>query len=91
MHRKRHSPIQISQKIKEIEVELSKGVNRAEIAARIGVSEQTVIRWMDDYGAKGTTTLRLKNVESENRRLRRALSELELEKQALTEAIRGNY
>jgi transposase len=91
MQRKRHSPVQISRKIKEIEIELAKGVNRAEIAAKIGVSEQTVIRWINDYGAKESPALRLKNVESENRRLRQALSELELEKQALTEAVRGNY
>ncbi|HWE04143.1 MAG TPA: transposase [Tepidisphaeraceae bacterium] len=91
MQRKRHSPVQIRRKIKEIENELAKGVSRAEIAAKLGVSEQTVNRWMTDYGAKESTTIRLKNAESENRRLRRALSELELEKQVLAEAARGNY
>jgi putative transposase len=91
MQRKRHSPVQIMQKVKKIEDDLANGLAHADIAARIGVSEQTVIRWINDYGTNGTNTLHLKKLTSENRRLRRALSELELDKQALSEAVRGKY
>jgi transposase len=91
MQRKRHSPVQIIQKVKKIKDDLARGMSHAEIAARIGVSEQTVIRWINDYGADETPLLRLKTLTSENRRLRRAMSELELDKQVLSEAIRGKY
>jgi transposase len=91
MQRKRHSPAQIIQQVKKIEEDLATGLSHADIAVRIGVSEQTVIRWINDYGENGTTSLRLKNLAIENRRLRRALSELELDKQALSEAVRGKY
>jgi transposase len=91
MKRKRHSPDQIIQKVTEIKADMSNGISPAEVATRIGVSEQTVIRWINDYGAKENATLRLKTLESENRRLRRALAEVELDKHVLAEAVRGNY
>lgn len=77
--------------VKKIEDDLANGLGHADIAARIGVSEQTVVRWINDYGRNGTTALDLKKLTSENRRLRRALSELEMDKQALSEAVRGKY
>jgi putative transposase len=58
----------------------------------IGVSEVTYYRWRSEYGGlKGDQVKRLKALEAENARLRRAVSDLTLEKVILAEAARGNF
>ena len=59
---------------------------------KIGVSEQTFYRWRKQYGGMSRGQLkRLKELEKENARLRRAVSDLTLDKLILTEAAKGNY
>ena len=59
---------------------------------RLGVSEQTYYRWRKEYGGlKVDQAKRLKELEKENSRLRRAVSDLTLDKQILKEALSGNY
>lgn len=70
----------------------AQGKSVAEAVRSIGVSEQTYYRWWADYGSmKLDQVKRLKELELENTRLRRAVSDLTLDKLILTEAARGNF
>ena len=91
MSRKR-TPEQIIAKLREAEVALSQGETTGRVCRRLGVSEQTYYRWRKEYGGlKVDQAKRLKELEKENSRLRRAVSDLTLDKQILKEALSGNY
>ena len=88
MKRKRHSPEQIVRKLREAELELSGGSSIALVCQKLEVSEQTLARWREQYGGmKGDSVKRLKELEEENRRLKRAVADLTLDKQILKEAV----
>ena len=92
MSRKRHSPEQIIAKLREAEAELSGGASIAQACAKLGVSEQTFHRWRNQYGGmKGPQMRRLKELEIENRRLKRLVADQALDHQILKEAARGNF
>lgn len=92
MGRKRHGPDEVIGKLREAEVLMAKGATTAEAAKVIGVTEQTYYRWRREYGGmKVDQARRLKELERENQRLRRAVSDLTLDKVILTEAARGNF
>ena len=92
MGTKRHKPEEIVAKLRQVEIVTSQGKSIAEAARSIGVSEQTYFRWRAEYGSMKTDQVkRLKELETENSRLRRAVSDLTLDKLILTEAARGNY
>jgi putative transposase len=64
----------------------------ADAVRSIGVAEVTYYRWRNEYGGlKGDQVKRLKELETENSRLRRAVSDLTLDKLILTEAAKGNF
>jgi transposase-like protein len=91
MQRKRHSPEQIIRKLREAEVELGGGAAVAEVCKKLGISEQTYFRWRNQYGGlKADDMKRLKDLEKENGRLKKAVADLTLDKQILHEALRGN-
>ena len=92
MPRKRFTVEQIINHLREAEVLLAQGRTVGAICREIGVSEQTFYRWRKLYGGMGRAQLkRLKELEKENQRLRRAVSDLTLDKLILTEAARGNF
>ena len=92
MPRKRHTGEQIISKLREAEVELAGGQTIAEACRKIGVSEQTFYRWRQEYGGLRIDQVkRLKELESENARLKRAIADLTLDKQILREAAEGNF
>jgi putative transposase len=71
---------------------VSQGQNIADAIRQIGVSEVTYYRWRQEYGGLKTDQVkRLKELEQENNRLRRAVSDLTLDKLILTEAAKGNF
>ena len=71
---------------------MSQGETTGQVCRRLGVSEQTYYRWRKEYGGlKVDQAKRLKELEKENSRLRRAVSDLTLDKQILKEALSGNY
>jgi transposase-like protein len=79
-------------RLREVEVQLSQGVTTGQAVRSIGVTEQTYYRWRREYGGMGVDQARrLKELEKENERLRRAISDLTLDKLILTEASRGNF
>jgi transposase-like protein len=91
MQRKRHSPEQIVRKLRDADVELANGAAVADVCKKLGVSEQTYFRWRHQYGGmKADDMKRLKELEKENSRLKKAVAELTLDKQILHEALRGN-
>ena len=92
MSRKRYTPEQIIGHLREAEVLLSQGMKTGEVCRRIGISEQTYYRWRREYGGlKVSQARRLKELEKENMRLRRAVSDLTLDKLILKEASEGNW
>jgi putative transposase len=92
MARKRHSAEEIVAKLRQVDVLSSQGKSVAEAIRSIGVTEVTYYRWRSEYGGlKGDQVKRLKELEMENARLRRAVSDLTLDKMILTEAARGNF
>ena len=92
MPRKRHSAEEIVTKLRQVDVLSSQGRAVAEAIRSIGVTEVTYYRWRSEYGGlKGDQVKRLKELETENSRLRRAISDLTLDKMILAEAARGNF
>jgi transposase-like protein len=92
MARKRFTAEQIIQKLREVEVLLSKGQSAGQACKKIGVTEQTYYRWRKEYGGLRTDQAkRLKELEKENTRLKKLLAESELDKAILREAASGNF
>ena len=88
MASKRRTPEQIIAKLREAEVGLAQGQTVAQVCKAIGVTEQTFYRWRNEYGGlKLDQVKRLKKLEKENTRLRRAVADLTLvDNQILKEA-----
>jgi putative transposase len=92
MGRKRHKPEEIVAKLRQVDVLTSQGQSVAEAIRSIGVTEVTYYRWRQEYGGlKSDQVKRLKDLEAENARLRKAVSDLTLEKLILKEAASGNW
>jgi len=92
MPRKRFTVEQIINHIREADVLVAQGRTVGEICRRIGVSEQSYYRWRREYGGlKMDQARRLKDLERENARLKRAVADLTLEKLVLKEAAEGNW
>ena len=92
MARKRHTAEEIVAKLRQVDVLMAQGKPVADAVRAIGVTEVTYYRWRNEYGGlKGDHVKRLKELESENTRLRRAISDLTLDKLILQEAARGNF
>jgi len=92
MGKKRHSAEDIVSKLRQVDVLTAQGRTVAEAIRQIGVTEVTYYRWRSEYGGlKSDQVKRLKELETENARLRRAVSDLTLEKLILKEAASGNW
>ena len=91
MGRKRHTPEQIIIALREAEVGLARGKSVKLISRELGITEQTYYRWRREYGGmKVSQARRLKELERENGRLKRAVADLTLDKLILEEAAEGN-
>ena len=92
MAKKRHKPEEIVAKLRQVDVLTAQGQSIAEAVRTIAVTETTYFRWRAEYGGlKSDQVKQLKDLELENARLRRAVSDLTLDKLILTEAARGNF
>jgi putative transposase len=89
MPKKRYTPEEIVAKLRQVDVLVSQGHNIADAIRQIGVSEVTCYRWRQEYG--GLKTEQVKRLKELNARLRRAISDLTLDKLILQEAARGNF
>ena len=91
MGRKRFSSEQIIVKLREAEVIESKGLTQVEAAKKLGIAEQTLIRWRKEYGGlRVDQARRFKELEKENIRLKRLVADLSLDKAILKDAASGN-
>ena len=89
---KKHKAEEIVAKLRQVDVLTAQGRPVAEAVRSIGVTEVTYYRWRSEYGGlKGDQVKRLKELEAENNRLRRAVSDLTIEKLILKEAASGNF
>lgn len=92
MANKRLKAEEIVSKLRQVEVLTGQGMPRLDAIRQIGVVEQTYYRWRKQYGGMGVDQLKeLKRLQKENERLRRAVSDLTLDKLILKEAARGNF
>jgi len=91
MGRKRFSPEQIIVKLREAEIIEAKGLTQGEAAKKLGIAEQTLIRWRKEYGGlRVDQARRFKELEKENIRLKRLVADLSLDKAILKDAASGN-
>lgn len=90
--RKRHSPEQIIARLREADALLAGGASVGQVCQRLGVSEQTLSRWRNQYGGmKAGEAKRLKELESENTRLKRLVADLSLDVSMLKELNEGKW
>ena len=92
MAKKRYKPEEIVAKLRQVDVLVSQGRSVSDAVRAIGVTEVTYYRWRQEFGGLKTDQVkRLKELEAENARLRRAVSDLTLDKMILAEAAKGNF
>jgi putative transposase len=92
MKRKRHNAEQIVKKLREADAMLASDKTIGQVCQALEVSEQTFHRWRNQYGGmKAGEARRLKELEEENKRLKKVVADLTLDKDILQEALRGNY
>lgn len=92
MAKKKHSPEEVVQLLRNIEIELGKGLSQAEACKRHSITLQTFYRWRTEYGGlKTDQAKRLKELELENLRLRKVVADLALDNSVLKEINKGNF
>ena len=92
MKRTRHSAEQIVKKLRDADAMVASGKSIGQVCQALEVSEQTFHRWRNQYGGmKAGEAKRLKELEEENKRLKKVVADLTLDKDILQEALRGNY
>ena len=92
MPKKIHKPEEVVAKLRQVDVLVSQGQTAADAIRSIGVTEVTYYRWRKEFGGLKTDQVkRLKDLETENARLRKAVADLTLDKLILKEAASGNY
>jgi transposase-like protein len=90
MGRAKYKPEQVIPMLREAEVEIGQGKSVREVCRKLGIHEHTYYHWRKEYGGlKLDQAKRLRELELENSRLKRVVAELTLDKQILTEAVRG--
>lgn len=88
----RHTAEQVITKLRQAEADLAQGLTVAQVCQKLGVSEQTLHRWRNQYGGlKADEAKRLRELETENARLRRLVAELALDKQMLQEVAQKKW
>ena len=92
MARKRYKPEEIVAKLRQVDVLVSQGQSVVDAVRSIGVNDVTYYRWRSEFGGLKTDQVkRMKDLEVENQRLRKAVSDLTLDKLILSEAAKGNF
>ena len=92
MARKKHTAEEIITKLREADVLLARGQSMVEVCRQLGISDQTYYKWRKEYGGMHVDQAkRLKQLEQENSRLRRAIADLTIDNAILKEVSRGNF
>jgi transposase-like protein len=89
---KRHTPEQIVRKLRDADAMLNSGQDVAAVLQALEISESTYERWRRQYGGmKAEEAKRLKDLEEENKRLKKLVADLTLDKDILQEVLEGNF
>jgi len=92
MAKKRYRPEEIIGKLREADILISQGKKVADVIKALGITDVTYYRWRQEFGGMSVSQAkRLKELEKENERLRKAVSDLTLDKMILKEAAKGNF
>jgi len=92
MPRRRHTADEIIKKLRQAEAWQAEGTTLAQVCQRLAISEQTLHRWRHQYGGLPPDMVKhLKQLEAENRRLKRLVADLSLDKQILKEVAEGKW
>ena len=92
MKRRHHAPEQVVRKLREADRLLGEGVSLVEVCKHLEVTEQTYYRWRNQYGGmKADDEKRLRELEKENARLKRIVTDQALDMDMLKEVNRGNF
>lgn len=92
MPKKRHTPEEIIQHLRTVELEQGRGISLEEAARKVGVTPQTIVRWKNEFGGlKVDQAKRLKELEVENQRLKKLVANQALENSMLKEIASGNF
>ncbi len=92
MPRKRYNAEEIIHKLREADIHLSQGRSVKQVSKQLGIAEQTYYRWRKAYGGmKVDQARRLKALEIENARLKRAVADLTVDKLILKKVTEGKY
>jgi putative transposase len=92
MKGKKHKPEQIIKKLREADAMFAAEKSIGQVCQALEISEQTYHRWRNQYGGmKAGEAKRLKELDDENKRLKKVVAELTLDKDILQEALKGNY
>ena len=92
MTRKKYSPEQGVQFLRNIEIEQGRGATQEEAVKKVGITLQTYFRWRKEYGGlKTDQAKRLRELESENQRLKKLVADLALDNSVLKEINMGNF
>ena len=89
---KRHTAEEVIAQLRQADADLAQGASLAQVCQRLGISEQTLHRWRNQYGGlKADEAKRLKELEAENVRLKKLVAELALDKQMLQEVAQKKW
>ena len=92
MKRRRHTPEQVIRKLAEGEKLLAQGQTLAEVCRHLEITESTWHRWRNQYGGmKANDAKRLKELENENRRLKRIVADQALDNDMLRHIAEGKF
>jgi transposase-like protein len=92
MAKRNYKPEEIVSKLRQADVLIAQGSKIPDVVRTLGVTQVTYYRWRREFGGLQTDQVkRMKDLELENQRLRRAVSDLTLDKLILAEAARGNF
>ena len=92
MARKRHTPEEIIQHLRTVEIEQSKGSTLEEAARKVAVTTATLARWRAEYGGlRVDQAKKLKELEQENARLKKIVADLSIDNSILKEVAKGNF
>lgn len=92
MPRKKHTPEEIIQILRTIEIEQAKGITQEDAAKKSGITVVTLSRWKKEYGGlRVDQAKRLKELEQENNRLKKLVADLSIDNQILKEVSKGNF
>lgn len=91
-NKKKYSPEAVVKILRDMEIEQGKGLSQDDACRKVGITLQTFYRWRKEYGGlQIDQARRLKELETENQRLKKVVADLALDNSVLKEINKGNF